>query len=128
MPSRLTALGDIKDVVLLPVRFRTKGLPSGPIERRFLNTPTAVRQILKIQLTVIQIHRSLERADSVETFHHLIAAWSGQGTISKANACGIRPLQIFALMAYLSLIRRGPWTSGGGDHPQYTIASLVGIT
>ena len=59
MPARNAAAARVKDVVLFPIRFRTESSPGGRIQRGSGTSPTAIRQILEIQLAVIGIHGRL---------------------------------------------------------------------
>src|SRR6266508_1800147 len=90
--------------------------------------PTAIRQILEIQFAVVGIPWRLQRANRVEALNELIPAGSVRRHINKANPCRVCALEIFTLMANLSLMSIGSGPVRGRRHAQQTIASLIRIS
>ena len=74
MPSSLAATHVLKDIVFLPIRLWAESLPSGCIKCWSIDSPAAIGEILKIQLAVVEIHCSLQRANGVKALDNLIAS------------------------------------------------------
>src|SRR5690349_2003909 len=121
MPAALVAVHRFEHVVLLPVWFGTERFPRRRVECWTIDSPTAVRQVLPIQFTVIGIHRSFQRADRVKALHELISVWSSDRRIRKTNTRRVGAFEKFALLADLRLRSvLGSAVSRGG-HAQYTV-------
>ena len=103
MPARDGSGAGVKDVVLFPVRFRTKGPPGGSKQIRTDISPTTIRQVIKNKLAVDRITGRLQRTNCLEAFNQTISAGAVIGHVDEVNARGISPLEIFALVANLRL-------------------------
>src|SRR6185437_801482 len=125
MPAALVAVHRFEHVVFLPVWLGTERLPRGRVECWTINAPTAVRQVLPIQLAVIGIHRSFQRANRVETLHELISVWSSNRRIGKANASGVSAFEEFALLADLRLRRILGRAVSRGRHAQNPVLCIT---
>src|SRR6185369_12077854 len=127
VPTGLAAVAGFENVVFFPIRFRAESLPRRRVERWPVNTPAAVRQVLKIQLAVVGIHRRLQRTDRVEALHDLIAVGPGSRRVSEANASGISAFQKLALLTNLSLRRVRSSAVGRRRHAQKAIPRLIAV-
>src|SRR5690349_14659418 len=118
MPAALVAVHRFEHVVLLPVWFGTERFPRRRVECWTIDSPTAVRQVLPIQFTVIGIHRSFQRADRVKALHELIAVWSRDRGIGETHASRVSAFEIFALLTDLRLRRVRGRAVGCRSHAQ----------
>src|ERR1700687_4413555 len=118
MPPGNASSAGVKDVVFFPIRFRTESPPGSCKQRRSSEAPAAIRQILEIQLAVVRIPRGLQRANRVEALYELIPAGTIRRHIDKANPSGVGALQVFALVANLSLMSIRSGAVSGRDHAQ----------
>src|SRR5437016_13077070 len=69
MPPGNASIAGIKDVVFLPIRFRTESPPGSRKQSRASAAPAPIRQILEVELAVVRIHRRLQRANRVEALN-----------------------------------------------------------
>src|SRR5258705_5251437 len=124
VPARFAATAGIEYVVLFPVRLRTESFPGSDKQRRSVEAPTPIGQIFEIQLAVIRIHRRFQRANRVEALYELVPTGPVNRQINKSNASRVSTVEVFALVANLSLLRIRPSPIGRGHHPYQTITAV----